>query len=187
MEFLRKGTRLMLRFSSLPRNLHSFSRIACRSVEYKPHELDNSFYDLLEEMQVVLDQYRDHRIPGITASQLGVDKRVLMLRIDPRLSAAQSLWMVNPYISSCSRLEDKSQERSLSIPNIECILPRANLVEVYGIIDNSFEERKFRFSDRGAWFIQHLIDQLNGISFTDKADQITSVEWRVPLSKPRID
>lgn len=176
----------MLRFSACTRNLQTFSRITRRSVEYKAHELDSSFDLLLEKMQAVLAQYSDQRLPGITASQLGVDKRLLMLRIDPRDYSEQFLWMVNPYISNWSRAQDISLERSLSSPNIECILRRSNTVEVYGVIDNSFEPRKFRFRDRSSWFMQHLIDQLNGIPFTDQASEITDVQWHVPLSKPRI-
>ncbi len=175
----------MLRFSTFARNRQIFNKISKPSALYKPSELDSGFYDLLDQMQGALEFNPDSAIPGITASQLGIYKRVLMIRLAPDTDT-QLLWMVNPLITNTSSMQEVSLEKSLSTPNTECYVSRASEIQVTGVIDNSFEYRSFRFWGQKACFMQHLVDQLDGVNFENKAQYINEVDYVLQVSKPKI-
>lgn len=175
----------MLRFSTFARNRHIFNKISKPSAYYKPFELDSGFYSLLDQMQGALELNPDSAIPGITASQLGIYKRVIMIRLAPDTDT-QLLWMVNPVITDASSAQQVSLEKSLSTPNTECYVTRVSEIQVAGVIDNSFDYRSFRLWGQKACFMQHLVEQLDGVDFESKAQHVNQVEPALLVSKPKI-
>jgi peptide deformylase len=74
--------------------------------------------------------------------------------------------MINPRILSKSEKTVFSEESCLSIPDYTAYTRRSNRVSIV-YTDVEGRERKRDFTDYNACVIQHEIDHLHGILFTD--------------------
>lgn len=104
---------------------------------------------------------------GLAAPQVGVSERVIVVDVGEGFLA-----LVNPVIES----KEGSQvdvEGCLSIPGVLGYVERADRVVVFGM-DEDGHSRRVEASGFMARALQHEIDHLNGILFTDKATMV----WR---------
>jgi peptide deformylase len=103
---------------------------------------------------------------GLAAPQLGVGKRVIIVDISPVEKEVAPLALVNPEIVESRGLEEGT-EGCLSLPGIEGVVPRAEIVLVKG---RDEQGRPVHLTARGflARALQHEIDHLDGVLFIDR-------------------
>jgi len=135
----------------------------CREVSVFDDELVN-FTDRLRELMYEFDGV------GLAAVQVGVPLRIAA--IDIPNTEKESLILVNPQIVwQCDETQTDS-EGCLSIPDIRANVVRAMTINVKGFSEKGepiFLEKVSGFLAR---IIQHEIDHMDGILFTDKIDPI---------------
>lgn len=102
---------------------------------------------------------------GLAAPQIGISKRVIVVDIGDG-----AIYLANPEIIHSSGVQ-KGPEGCLSIPNTNGNVVRFEEIKVVGLDENN---RKIEIHAEGfkSRALQHEIDHLNGILFTDKATQV---------------
>lgn len=126
---------------------------------------------------------------GIAAPQIGINRRVFLVqRIDKAEHPFE--FFVNPEIVWYSKIQRKGEEGCLSIADTYDMVYRSYAIQVtyYDLEGKHFQEVIEGFT---AVIIQHEMDHLNGILFTDRLaeqreqeyDAASSVEELVYLKK----
>ncbi len=100
---------------------------------------------------------------GLAAPQIGVSKQVVVIDV----GEDGYYELINPGIISAEG-ETTATEGCLSVPNVVGVVNRAEQVKVRALNRNG-EEVNISASGLLARALQHEIDHLNGILFTDKA------------------
>lgn len=122
-------------------------------------------YDMFEVMQ------RENGV-GLAAIQIGIAKRILVIEIprsDKENIAAFKMAMINPTILEKSDEMMTDEEGCLSLPEIREDVARHRTVKVcYTDIDG--KEQTIEAEDFLARVIQHEMDHLDGIVFTDRIE-----------------
>lgn len=108
---------------------------------------------------------------GLAAPQVGKSIRVLVVDGAPLADDMPELKdfkraMINPVVLEESEETIEYNEGCLSIPDINAgvVRPRRITVEYY---DQNFDKRREEFDNFACRMVQHEIDHLNGILFTD--------------------
>lgn len=102
---------------------------------------------------------------GLAAPQVGVSKRVIVIDIEKQHPEYPRIALINPVITMAVG-EELGEEGCLSLPGVRGIVRRAAIVKVEGLLPNG-DKIEFDASDLMARALQHEIDHLNGILFTD--------------------
>jgi peptide deformylase len=113
---------------------------------------------------------------GIAAPQVGVGKRMLIVDGSDLIEKYPELKdfyrrMINPEIVSESEETSEYNEGCLSIPDVDADIVRPKVITVR-YYDGNFEPREETFDDFAARMVQHEMDHLDGIVFTDHATPI---------------
>lgn len=135
--------------------------------------------DLLDTLEVA----KDPEGAGIAATQIGVSKKMCVVRNffpDPAKSGEythEDYVLINPKIVSTSKETEVDYEGCLSVPNVYGKVARYKKIKV-DALDISGERIKIKAQDFFARTIQHEIDHLEGILFTDRVigDVVTEQE-----------
>ena len=144
---------------------------------------DGKLHQLVKDMEEVLNAQVDPQGVGLAAPQVGVGLSLFIIKpttkslvkayINPRILKSQIL---NPksQINSKFKIQNKKQRRKhhfegcLSIPKIWSPVNRAKkLLLEYQTVDG--EKKTEWFSGFAAVIIQHEVDHLNGVLFTQRA------------------
>ncbi|MDU5952308.1 MAG: peptide deformylase [Clostridiales bacterium] len=106
---------------------------------------------------------------GLAAPQVGISKRIIVVDVGDGL-----LQLVNPVISAKDGIQE-GPEGCLSVPGLNGIVVRANHVVVTA--QNEYGE-PVTIDAEGfkARALQHEIDHLEGILYTDKASSVERVD-----------
>ena len=120
-----------------------------------------------EVRRVVRDMFEtmyDAEGVGLAGPQVGLSRRVIV--VDVREEGTHPFALVNPRILESSRDTDKAEEGCLSIPGVSSVVERPARVSVEGLDENG---APVRMEAEGllARCLQHEIDHLDGILFTD--------------------
>ena len=113
---------------------------------------------------------------GLAAPQVGVSERMLVVDGNevaenyPELKGFVRK-MINPEVISESDETSEYSEGCLSIPNVDADIKRPKTITVR-YFDENLEEKEETFDDFAARMIQHEMDHLDGVLFTDKAAPI---------------
>lgn len=126
-------------------------------------EIDEEIITLIKDMGETMEDYNGI---GLAAPQVGVLKRVIIIKISEE---AELIELVNPRIIK-QKGQDRDVEGCLSIPGIYGEVTRAKEVVVEGL-DRTGQKRKIMGSGLLARALQHEIDHLNGVLFTDKVEK----------------
>ena len=160
----------------------------------KIKRVDASTQKLIDDM---LDSMREAHGLGLAAPQIGVGLRVLVIEIpedeeEPRSS--EQVILLNPEIIKAEG-EQFGEEGCLSIPGYVGMVRRAMKVTVKGLNRNGKEVR-VKGTELLARALQHEIDHLDGILFTDRLEKpedlyrVTEEHERVPVfqggAKPKV-
>ena len=113
---------------------------------------------------------------GLAAPQVGVSERMLI--VDGNEVAENYPYlkgfvrkMINPEVVSESDEKSEYSEGCLSIPNVDADIRRPKTITVH-YFDENLEEKEEVFDDFAARMIQHEMDHLDGVLFTDRAAPI---------------
>lgn len=120
----------------------------------------------------MLKTMKGHSGIGLAANQVGVDKRLIVMGYEKKddkdeMPNIPFIKLCNPKVVKFSKEKDTSTEGCLSIPGLELLVERSVgvVVEAQDLAGN-----KVTVKARG-WFarvLQHEIDHIDGILFTDK-------------------
>lgn len=113
---------------------------------------------------------------GLAAPQVGVSKRVLVVDGNelrdrfPELTGFHRE-MVNPQVTAHSEETSSYEEGCLSIPGVDAEIVRPKKITVK-YLDASLKEVEEEFDNFASRMIQHELDHLDGVVFTDHATPI---------------
>ncbi len=119
--------------------------------------------ELLELVEKMFDTMILGKGVGLAAPQVGLNKKLFVMQIDGEPRRV----FINPQIVETSLELSKFEEGCLSIPGVYADLERPEMVRI-----QAWNERGRRFTLEADGFlarvIQHEMDHLNGILFTDR-------------------
>lgn len=154
-----------------------FLRKKCARVE----EIDDGVLGILDDMAETMYEARG---VGLAASQIGVDKRIVVVDISPRKTGAEDedeevvveyegpglLELINPEIIS-SEGEIIAEEACLSIPGFTSDVKRKKKVTIE-FCNREGDLMEIEAEDLLARVFQHEIDHLNGVLFIDRLSRL---------------
>jgi peptide deformylase len=114
---------------------------------------------------------------GLAAPQIGILQRIVIIAPD----GMRPTPLVNPVVVSSSG-EFTGQEGCLSIPGLYGDVTRPSEIEVESL-DRWGKPIRLRMKGMPAKVVQHEIDHLDGVLFTDKVDAKT-LHWEHPDEAP---
>lgn len=109
---------------------------------------------------------------GLAGPQVGILERIIVVSPDRR-----PIVLFNPVITS-KEGSQIGEEGCLSIPGLYGDVERAQFIEVEGL-DRKGRPVSYEMEGLAARVVQHEVDHLDGILFTDKVDPAT-LHWRMP-------
>ncbi len=121
-----------------------------------PHEIERVMTAIMEDEFGI----------GISANQVGFDRRVIVIRPKDQASFA----MFNPEIINSSE-PCSDEEGCLSFPNLFIKVDRPQTVTVK-YLDKDQKECTITLSGYDAKCVQHEIDHLDGITFTKRVSKL---------------
>lgn len=138
----------------------------------KVGQVDDSVAEIIKNL---LDTIKNSSIPaaGLSAPQIGVNRRICIIRKfkpnpnNPEEDLATDIVLINPEITGKSKSTDIAWEGCLSIPHLYGRVQRAEKVNVIALNENG-DKIKIKASGYLARVIQHEVDHLDGILFTQK-------------------
>ncbi len=138
-----------------------------RRVSTEITQIDAELESLVEQMFETM--YGNIGI-GLAAPQIGKNIRLVVIDIrDPHKETSEStkLVLINPVITFKSKEKEKMEEGCLSLPDISANVVRPARVRVKAL---GLDGEEFELEAEGllARCVQHEIDHLDGIVFTDK-------------------
>lgn len=134
-------------------------------------DFDADLEKLIEDM---IETMRDAPGVGLAAPQIGVSKRVIVVEFgneDDESIPKQLYVLVNPEIVKRSEANLTGIEGCLSVPGLVGEVVRAEAVTVSGQ-DKHGKKVKIRAQGWLARIFQHEIDHINGILYTDRAEDL---------------
>ena len=113
---------------------------------------------------------------GLAAPQVGISERILIVDGNELVENYPELKgfvrkMINPVVVFASELMSEYSEGCLSIPSVDADIKRPKVITVR-YYDENLEEKEETFDDFASRMIQHELDHLDGVLFTDKAAPI---------------
>lgn len=142
------------------------------SKSQKVVKFDENIKQIIRDLLDTAINQKDPEAAGLAAPQIGYDKRIIVVRDFKYLEQTEkflitNIVMVNPKIISLSREKALDWESCLSIPNMYGQVMRSTHLKV-NYFDENGHEKRMKARDFLARVIQHEVDHLDGILFTDK-------------------
>lgn len=136
-------------------------------------KFDDELKTVVQDLLDTVLSAKDPEGAGLAAPQIGVSKRVVIVRNfipdpnDPSKDIAHNIVLVNPKIISKSKETTLDWEACLSVPNVYGKVERYKKIKIKAQDENGED---FRLNATGyfAAIIQHEMDHLDGILFTTK-------------------
>lgn len=137
----------------------------------KVAEINGEIKELITDLLDTLTAQTNPQGTGLAAPQIGVSKRVCIVRRWDRSEDDKETYrdyvLINPEILGASSATDIMWEACLSIPDLFGKVMRNKRVRVSALNENG-EEIKIKASGFFARVIQHEVDHLDGILFNSK-------------------
>ncbi|MDY6874427.1 MAG: peptide deformylase [Chloroflexota bacterium] len=135
-----------------------------------------------DDLQVLVDDMietmRDAPGVGLAAPQIGLSKRLVVIEFGSEFDESipkQVFVLVNPKIVDCSEETVRGIEGCLSVPELVGSVDRSKVVTV-SAQDQSGKKTRYRAEGWLARIFQHEIDHINGVLYTDHAEEIWQPE-----------
>lgn len=157
------------------RKIYTFSEKVLRQEAETVDRFDDDLKLLISDM---VDTMREAPGVGLAAPQIGVSKRVIVVEFghEEDESIPKQLYaVVNPEIVRLSEETISGIEGCLSVPGFIGEVDRARIVTVKGQ-DSEGKPITIRAEGWLARIFQHEIDHVNGILYTDRAENIWKPE-----------
>lgn len=141
---------------------------ALKQTSKKVALFDEKLKNLIQDM---IDTMRQKNGVGLSACQIGVSKKVVVIEYNPANSEEEKIpltILINPKITNFSKETEIADEGCISVPGVELPVERALKITV---LAQDIEGKRFRLRTSGlfARVIQHELDHLNGELFIEKA------------------
>ncbi len=120
---------------------------------------------------------------GLAAPQINVSLRVIVFDLSTQKIKLSPVVLINPKITSTSGGESEMEEGCLSIPGIRRVVKRHTVVTVEAIDIDGNEVIIKNADGLLAVVLQHEIDHLDGILFTDRIDEEEKLKIKPALKK----
>lgn len=140
--------------------------------------VDSQFRRLIDDLVETMYAYSGGI--GISAPQVGVLKRLIVIDVSKKIPGKERLIMINPVVIAESDYKI-SREGCMSIPDFTANVRRAQQIAV-SWRDIEMNERRSESCGLEAICIQHEIDHLDGKLFLDR---VTSLKSDVFMRKRR--
>lgn len=150
-----------------------------RRVSKPIRKIDKKILSLIADLKETLLTQKDPKGVGLAAPQIGKNLQVFIMRPNDKIKT-----IINPEIISISKQKKgKKQimEGCLSIPNYYSPLRRVEKIKIKYLTEDG-KEKVETFEGFPAQIVDHEIDHLNGILFTDRV-----LEQKKPLYKLKAD
>jgi len=110
---------------------------------------------------------------GLAANQVGSPLAITVIDISPveGYESTKPLVMINPEITYYSDEESDYEEGCLSLPHVRDLVIRPEAIQV-SYFDEHIKPQTVQADGLLARVMQHEIDHLNGIYFTDRLSQL---------------
>ena len=129
-----------------------------RTIAEPVSEVDNDIRWIVDSMFMTMDKADGI---GLAATQVDIHQRIAVLDVNGKRFA-----MINPVITSKSKKKAGISEGCLSVPAHKGLVMRPKNVSVE-FLDRNGEEQVVHAAGLLATCIQHEVDHLDGILFTD--------------------
>ena len=120
---------------------------------------------------------------GLAAPQVGIDRRIIVVDVGPK-EEPTPIRLINPEILALSDDHAEAEEGCLSLPNQFAPVKRATTVKVR-YIDEAGQAQEIDADGLLARCLQHEIDHLDGILFTDHLSRLKRDMVMKKLEKQR--
>jgi peptide deformylase len=139
----------------------------------KVRQIDQAVSDVAKDLVDTVRVAKDPEGAGLSANQMGVSKRMCVVRNffkdpqNPDKILSEDIVLINPKIVSRSKETEVDWEGCLSVPDVYGKVERFQKVKVSALgVDG--KDIKLKVSGFLARTVQHEIDHLDGILFTEK-------------------
>jgi peptide deformylase len=139
-------------------------------------KIDERLRDLIRDM---FDTMYESEGIGLAATQVGVDRRVIVVDVSPSDESGAPMALVNPEIVGSEGDTAVAMEGCLSVPGVRGEVARPETVVVCGLNEQG-EPVTLRAGGLLGRALQHEIDHLDGILFVD---HISAVKRNIILRK----
>ena len=119
-----------------------------------------------ETMEDMVETMREHQGVGLAAPQVGVMRRMFVAEPVPE----DVYYMINPEMLEQDG-EQEGEEGCLSVPDLEGVVIRPQHIKIKAQ-DLDGEWQEYEFDDFYARVMCHEYDHLDGILYTDKAEEV---------------
>ncbi len=149
-----------------PLKLHYLGDRVLRQPAKRIAKVDDEIRQLARQMLQTM--YSSDGI-GLAAPQVGINKQLIVIDLEPDNPKNQPLVLINPTIKQVSREICIGQEGCLSIPGVYLDVKRPASVEI-SYKDEQGRPCTLKASDLLARCILHEMDHLNGVVFVDRVE-----------------
>ncbi len=138
---------------------------------------NRKFLDFIKNMSILMDEYQGI---GLSAVQVGFLKNFFIIKKELDKEKISNYLedievFINPEILEYSQEVEENWEGCLSIPGIECLVPRSKKIKVkYLDLEANLVEKYI--DDFKAIVFQHEYDHTRGILIIDKAKKIREIK-----------
>jgi peptide deformylase len=139
----------------------------------KVKEINDEVKKVVEDLIDSLETAKDPEGAGLAAPQIGYPLKICVVKnffedpTNPANTLSENIILINPKIISHSTETDLDWEGCLSVPNLFGKVERYKKIKV-SAMDINWQSIKVKASDFFARVLQHEIDHLEGILFTEK-------------------
>jgi peptide deformylase len=130
---------------------------------------DREFMNIIKDLTKAM---KKHDGVGIAANQLGWPYRIAIISGQAQKPRTKDLWLINPEITWSSPETVEIEEGCLSVPGVYGLVQRPEMVKITSLTPAG-QIMSLDAAGGLARVIQHEIDHLNGIVFTDRTNKIT--------------
>ena len=136
----------------------------------KVDNIDDSIVQFIEQMKLTMHEAEGI---GLAANQVGSPLAITVIDITPveGYEHTKPLVLINPEITFYSEEETDYEEGCLSLPNLREMVMRPEAIQV-SFYNEKIEPQTMQADGLLARVMQHEIDHLNGIYFTDRLSQL---------------
>jgi peptide deformylase len=147
-----------------PLEIHTLGDRVLRQPAKRIAKVDDEIRQLIRDMLQTM--YSSDGI-GLAAPQVGVNKQLVVVDVEPDNAAKPPLVLINPTLLRASTDLCTGQEGCLSIPGVYLDVVRPTAIEV-SYKDENGRPQKIQATELLARCILHEMDHLNGVMFVDR-------------------
>jgi peptide deformylase len=150
--------------------IYVYDHAILKKKAHKVEHIDESTKTFIEDM---IHTMHNAEGIGLAANQVGSPLAITVIDISPveGYESTKPFVMINPEITFYSEEESDYEEGCLSLPHVRELVIRPEAIQV-SYYDQNINPQTIQADGLLARVMQHEIDHLNGIYFTDRLSQL---------------